>query len=189
MLFSKVQKAIRGFFGVKEETPAFDNHVHELVLELPESQPVVIPPPLLPLVSAAEFKLIRRLNTPAAVAKMLSNVVVQNRANGTHQEWTSKEYDALELIFKTLTLREDIALVKIAGVLAGSTLGVQSDSMVAQYAIQDAQVYTQVERIINQMRILEMTVNGRRLGCRGHIASSGGHRYLFVSFHVKQEAV
>ncbi len=42
--------------------------------------------------------------------------------------------------------------------------------------------------LINHMRILEMTVNGRRLGCKGHIASSGGHRYLFVSFHVVTEA-
>lgn len=187
MLFSKVQKAIRNFFGGSEASPVVDNHVSELVLEIPEAVPV--PPPLLPLIGADEFKLIRRLNTPVAVAKMLSNVMVQNRANGTHQEWTSKEYDALELIFKTLTLREDIALVKIAGVLAGSTLGVKHDSMVAQYAIQDATVYVHVERIINHMRILEMTVNGRRLGCKGHIASSGGHRYLFVSFHIVTESV
>lgn len=184
-MFSKVQKAIRSFFGSKEEAVKPAMHVEELVVELPTP----IPPPILPFIGDDEFRLIRRLNVPAAVVQMLSNVVKQNRANGTHQDWTSKEYDALELIFKTLTLREDIALVKIAGCVAGATLGNEHDSIVAQYAIRDAQVYEQVERIIKQMKILEMTVNGRRLACRGHIASSGGHRYLFVSFHVVKEAV
>lgn len=184
-MFSKVQKAIRSFFGGKEEVAKPAMHVEELVVELPTP----VPPSLLPFVSADEFKLIRRLNVPSAVAQMLANVVKLNRANGTHQDWTSKEYDTLELIFKTLTIREDIALVKIAGCVAGATLGNEHDSIVAQYAIQNEAVFTQIDRIIRQMKILELSANGRRIACRGHVASSGGHRYLFVSFHVVKEGV
>lgn len=184
MLFSKLQKALRGLFGGKEKETGLDMHVDELALEIPMPQPIPVPPPPLPFVSPSEFSLIRRLNSPAAVAQMLSNVVMQNRANGTHQGWTTKEYDTLELIFKTLTLREEVALIKIAGCLGGSMMSGPGDTIVAQYAIQNADVYLNVERIINQMRVLEMSANGRRLACRGHIASSGGHRYLFVTFSI-----
>lgn len=188
MLFSKVQKAIRSFFGGKEEsTPVRDMHVEEIALEVPMAMPIPAPPPLLPFVTPDEFKLIRRLNTPGNVAKMLSIVVAQNRQAGTHQEWTTREYDALELILKTLTLREEAALVKIVGCPAGGMMGVADDRVVTQYAIQDGDVFEKLRRTVDQIKILEMGAHcSKRIRCHGYIASSGGHRYLFISFFLEQ---